>query len=528
MDRLILQRLDEMTAQEGPGPRAALRRLAVCRGGFTTEAAAAILDLEEAALDELLATLRGWQFVTLQSANDHQRARYLIDPLVAAAVGIDEDAYPAFYDYYEGLARRHRDAGDYSGLEPELPNLQAAFDWSLAQDAAAAYWLYTACGDFLLTSGHPEEHIDWIRRVSAAAGGHSDQYLHGAVHNSLGVAYQNSPAGDRRENLLSAIAAYQEALRSHTPTVAPLSYAVAQHNLGTAYADLAQIEDRLGNLTRAVAAYQEALKHRTPEQGPPAYAATQNVLGLAYRALAGVEDRIPNLRRAVEAHQNALRFYPPQMMPQEYAATQNNLGNAYRDLAGAEDTGRNLQRAIDAYQEALRIHTPYTSPLAYAAAKNNLGTAYRALANIQDPTSNLRRAIGAFEDALRYYTSQHSPSDYAAVRNNLGSAYRALAVTLDETFFLERAIEAFEEALRHYTPQRDPLNYAKTQANLGLAREDLGDTDQALACWREAVRYFQQMGQFDTAESISAWIVRAETGRGGSGTGPTAEESDLP
>ena len=188
--------------------------------------------------------------------------------------------------------------------------------------------------------------------------------------------------------------------------------------------------------------------------------------------------------------------------------------------------GANLQRAIDAYQEALRFHTPYTSPLAYAAAKNNLGTAYRALADIQDQASNLRRAIGAFEDALRYYTPQRSPSDYAAVRNNLGSAYRALAVTLDEAFYLERAVEAFEDALRHYTPQHDPLNYAKTQANLGLAREDLGDTDLAITCWREAVRYFEQMGQFDTAESISTWIARAETGRGQSGR--MAEASDVP
>ena len=90
---------------------------------------------------------------------------------------------------------------------------------------------------------------------------------------------------------------------------------------------------------------------------------------------------------------------------------------------------------------------------------------------------------------------------------------------MEETFYLERAVEAFEDALRYYTPQRDPLNYAKTQANLGLAREDLGDQDQALVCWREAVQYFRQMGEFDIAESVSAWIRRAETGPGQTGTG---------
>jgi tetratricopeptide (TPR) repeat protein len=520
VDQLILKRLEEMSAQEGPEPAAALRRLAVCQGGFTSEAAAAILEVEDtAALESLLATLRGWQFVTLQAANHQRQSRYLIDPLVVAEVGIDENAYPAFYDYYEGLARHQRETDDYSGLEAELPNLQAAFDWSLEQDVAAAYWLYTACSEFLLENGHPEEHIDWIRRVAVAVRGHPDQYLQGAVHNTLGVAHQNSPAGDRRDNLFMAVAAYQDALRCHTPAVAPLSCAVAQHNLGTAYADLARIEDRMGNLGRAIAAYQEALRYRTPEQAPPAYAATQNVLGLAYRALAGVDDRLANLRRAIEAHQNALRHYTPQTLPYDYAVTQNNLGNAYRDLASVEDARGNLQRAIEAYQAALLFHTPYTAPLAYAATKNNLGTAYRAQADIQEQATNLRRAVAAFEDALRYYTPQRSPSDYAAVRNNLGSAYRALAVTLEETFYLERAVEAFEDALRYYTPQHDPLNYAKTQANLGLAREDLGARDQAIACWREAVQYFQQMGEFDIAESVSAWIRRAEAGPGQAGTG---------
>jgi tetratricopeptide (TPR) repeat protein len=520
VNRLILERLQEMTAQEGPEPAAALRRLAVCQGGFTSEAAAAILGVEDAAaLEQLLVTLRDWQFLALQAGNHQRPARYLIDPLVTAAVGVDQDAYPALYDYYEGLARNQRETGDYSGLESELPNLQAAFDWALEQDVAAAYWLYTACSEFLLESGHPEEHIEWVRRVAAVVGDHTDRYLQGAVHNTLGVAYQNSPAGDRRENLLKAMAAYQEALRYHTPATAPLSYAVAQHNLGTAYADLARIEDRTGNLRRAIAAYQEALKYRTPEQAPLAYAATQNVLGLAYRALAGAEDRVANLRRAIEAHQNALRHYLPQTLPIEYAATQNNLGNAYRDLASVEDAGENLQRAIDVYQEALRFHTPYDAPLAYAATKNNLGTAYRALADIRDPASNLRQAVGAFEDALRYYTPQRSPSDYAAVRNNLGSAYRALAVALDEAFYLERAVEAFEDALRYYTPQRDPLNYAKTQANLGLAREDLGDKEQAIVCWREAAQYFQQMGELGLAESVAAWITRAEATPRQAGTG---------
>jgi tetratricopeptide (TPR) repeat protein len=512
MDRMVGSRLAEMTKEEGPGPAAALRRLAVCRGGFTHEAAAAVLGVEgdDPSLEGTLATLRSWQFVTLQSAVNGNRARYVIDPIIAAAVGMDEDAHFAHYAYYESLARQHHAAGDYTGLDLELGNLEAAFEWALAHDVAAAYWLYNTCSDFLIRRGYYERNMDWIQRVTGAADPSADSYVWGAMQNSLGVAYQNIPSGDRRENLRRAVAAYRETLKYHTREVSEQAYAITQHNLGTAYADLAQVEDRAENLWRAVAAYQEALKYRTPEGAPLAYAATQGVLGLAYRYLAGIEDRADNLRLAIRAHQAALAFYTPGVYPLDYAATQNNLGNAYRDLAGVEDHADNLRRAVAAYQEALRYRTADSEPMAYAATQNNLGTAYRALAEEEDAAANLRRAITVFENALRYYTPHHNPLDYAATRSNLGSAYRALARLEDETANLDRALAAFEEALRYCTPERAPLEYATTQANLGLAHQDRGDAAAAVACWREAERYFRRMGWVDKAEMIVEWIDHAE------------------
>jgi tetratricopeptide (TPR) repeat protein len=514
MNRLIQRRLQEMIHEEGRGPADALRRLAVCQGGFTDEAAAAVLGLEpdDPALEKVLATLRAWQFVTLQSATNGQGARYAIDPMIAAEVGADEDARFAHYTHYEALARRHHDSGDYAGLDLELGNLEAAFEWALAHDTAAAYWLYNTCSDFLIRRGYHQRNMDWIQRVASAADPSSDPYLWGAMQNSLGVAYQNLPAGDRRENLRRAITAYRETLKYHTLEDSAQAYAVTQHNLGTAYADLAQIEDRAENLWRAVAAYQEALAYRTPEGAPMAYAATQSVLGLAYRYLAGIEDRADNLRRAITAHQTALVYYTPDVSPLDYAATQNNLGNAYRDLAGVENHAENMRRAVAAYREALRYRTADNAPLAYAATQNNLGTAYRALAEEEESAQNLRRAILAFENALRFYTPHHNPLDYAATRSNLGSAYRALAKVEDDAAYLSQALEAFEEALRYCTPDRAPLDYATTQANLGLAHQDLGNTAAAVACWQEAERYFRRMNVLDKAEMMLEWIEHAGGG----------------
>ncbi len=515
MDRMISRRLQEMTKEEGPGPAAALRRLVVCQGGFTDEAAAAVLGLEagDSSLDDTLSTLRAWQFVTLQSAVTGHHARYAVDPIIAAAAGVDDDARFAHYSYYEALARHYHTTGVYTGLDLELGNLEAAFEWALAHDVAAAYWLYNTCSDFLIQRGYHERNMDWIQRTVAAADPASDAYLWGAMQNSLGVAYQNLPSGDRRENLRQAVAAYRETLKYHTREVSEQAHAVTQHNLGTAYADLAQIEDRAENLWRAVAAYQEALKYRTPEAAPLAYAATQGVLGLAYRYLAGIVDRADNLRSAIRAHQAALAFYTPEVYPLDYAATQNNLGNAYRDLAAVEDHAENLRRAVAAYQEALRYRTADHEPMAYAATQNNLGTAYRALAEEEEEGAvNLGRAIAAFENALRYYTPHHNPLDYAATRSNLGSAYRALARIEDETANLDRALAAFEDALHYCTPERAPLDYATTQANLGLAHQDRGDIAAAVACWRESERYFRRMGLLDKAEMMIEWIENAEGG----------------
>jgi len=92
LDRLIIERLDAMEAAEGPEPGEALRKLAICWGGFssraegallghldrmvstltpcgfTREAAAAILGLEDnpTCWNDGWPTLCTWQFITLQ------------------------------------------------------------------------------------------------------------------------------------------------------------------------------------------------------------------------------------------------------------------------------------------------------------------------------------------------------------------------------------------------------------------------------------------------------------------------------
>ena len=73
-------------------------------------------------------------------------------------------------------------------------------------------------------------------------------------------------------------------MRFWTPEAAPLSYAIAQHNLGNVYHELPS-GDRAANLAQAIHYFQQALRFYTPEAAPFDNARTQNNLGVVYSEL---------------------------------------------------------------------------------------------------------------------------------------------------------------------------------------------------------------------------------------------------
>ncbi|MEO8396153.1 MAG: tetratricopeptide repeat protein [Chloroflexota bacterium] len=469
LTEMIRQTVAQMEAHDSDAP-SVLRHLAVCRGGFTFEAAAAISEIQDGErLDLCLNMLIDYNFMRFDGE------RYSIDELVRLAVGEDEEARRGHFNYYYEHARMV--GGDvtkhnrYQKLEIESDNLDAAFAWALEADPMQAYWLANACQNFLANRGRFADRMAWFTALEKTLADITDEYTQAAFYNSLGIVYRDHPFGVRADNLRRAVAAYQEALRFSTLESAPLDYATTQNNLGIAYRNLSAVEDRNDNLHRAVEAYQQALEHFAPQSAPLDYATMQNNLGNMYGNLSEVEDRSGNLRRAVSAYEEALRFVTADVDPLHYASTQNNLGAAYSDLARLEDRADNLSRAIISYQEALRFRTPNTDPLRYATTQNNLGNAYRNLAKFEDRDTNLRRAI-----------------------------------------------DAHQEALRFYTPDSAPLEYATTQANLGLILEDSGDLSAALVCWREAEKYYRAVGYIEDADQMRRLIDDREAELGGDST----------
>jgi tetratricopeptide (TPR) repeat protein/GTPase SAR1 family protein len=524
--------LDEATGQAiqqlSDSARAALRALAVCRGGFTYEAARAIT---QTSTDDDLSELERYRLVTFVRKNN----RYNIDDLVIATIGEDAAARRSHFEYYLALAQEHARKQDYVGLDVESANIDAAFEWAISVDPELALNLATACADFQSNRGRFAQIVDWAERIVRALQGLNDIGLLASAQNNLGVAWTQLPTGNRGENLRRAIAAYHEALRFYTPEATPLDYALTQSNLGNAHRDLAALEDRETNLHRAIAAYQEAMRFRTPLAAPLDYASTQNSLGAVYSALSLTGDKASNLRRAIAAYEAALVYYTPQTVPLNYATTQNNIGVAYSDLAQIEDRAGNLRRAVAAYEAALVYRTPESAPLDYALTQNNLGVAYSDLAQVQDRAANLRRAIAAYEQALPLYRTVGDRLGEAATLRQLGDGWNALgdvqrslgfyeqslalshslgnqlgeASTLAgiahqyrSTNDLQRALEYFQQALLLYREVGDKNGEAATLTSMGQLNMETGDPSPAHEYLSSALVLYRELGRNDMAEAI--------------------------
>lgn len=372
IQEMIGRSIAQMTAErDGAEAAAALRRLCACKGGFTYAAAEAITQMDTDPLDAALVTLQSWNFVRFDG-----QTRYTVDPLVLATQSVDDDARRAHLDFYNALADAHHARQDYAGLDVESDNLNAAFDGFIGSDPEAAYWLASACFNFLLNRGRVPQYVRWMETAAAAVAGGEDESLKAAVQNSLGMAYGNlSQQTEPEINLGKAIKGLEDALRFCRPEAAPLDYAAIQNNLGNAYTDVATLNEPEVNLHKAIAAYEAALRYATPEAAPLDYAMTQNNLGNAYSQMAVLIEPESHLGKAITAYVAALRYHTPEMVPLAYAMTQTNLGSAYVQLAALTEPEINLGKAIAAFEAALLYRTPEAAPLDYAMTQNNLGIA---------------------------------------------------------------------------------------------------------------------------------------------------------
>lgn len=303
------------------------------------------------------------------------------------------------------------------------------------------------------------------------------------LQNNLGTAYGDRIYGNRTDNLDKAISCYELALQFHTNETYPEQWAKLQNNLGTAYNQRIN-GNRADNIEMSILAYKKALLFYNTNEFSEQYATVKNNLGNAYLdRIYGDLDK--NKELAIAALKSALEVRTYQKNPEEWAETQANLGNAYWERIYGERED-NIDSAIEAYKSALLVYSPERFPYRWAATQNNLANAYSDRFR-GDREENLNLAIAACKLALQIRTREALPQQWAMTQNNLGKAYRTrMSGNREEN--LKRTVDAYKLTLEVFTYEAFPYDWALTQNNLGMVYRDLGNMDDAIICFKDALK----------------------------------------
>lgn len=318
---------------------------------------------------------------------------------------------------------------------------------------------------------------------------------------TFGSAMSDFPEGDRSENIETAIASYQAALKVLTRESHALQWAETQNLL--AIACCKRVEgSRAENLERGIAAYQEALQVFSREEFPEQWSKTQSNLGLAYRQrISG--DKAENLEKAIAAHRQTLEVRTREAFPELWAGTQMNLAADYRQRTrGKREENQGL--AIAACEAALQVYTSDAYPEERAKTKITLGNIYRELVG-GDRAENLEKAILANQEALEIFSREAFPSDWARVKTNLGNVY----IDSDR---IEEAIACYRAALEVWTPDDYPENCFRAGSNMGNVAFAAGLWSEAIEGYHAAIEASEEI-LAETDSDSEAEEVEAEAAR---------------
>jgi tetratricopeptide (TPR) repeat protein len=135
------------------------------------------------------------------------------------------------------------------------------------------------------------------------------------LHNNIAIAYLSMPLTSEKESLRQGLAVqtFEEALKHIRLINHPREYAMLQNNLGNALQYLPSSHP-LENILRAIAAYDEALKVRDPKDTPLEYA---NTISNKANALFNLPDNpekpevgnLKNMRQARTYYQEAWEIF---------------------------------------------------------------------------------------------------------------------------------------------------------------------------------------------------------------------------
>jgi len=296
LDEMILKTVRQMVEQERDGASAEslLRQLTVCVADFDRATLSALapspLDEDEDALDDALAVLRRWRFVTY----DESARRYSVGDMVRAALPADEAAFLRYAAYFTEQAEQFdtRPPQDWRDtIERDLLHVLAVGDRLVErqektdfQDMALEFATNTT--DFVFRRMEHQRRA-WLEMGLALSRAVGNVKREGLFLNQLGLMW--SALGEKRK----ALDYYEQALPVDRELGNRAGEATTLNNIGAVW-------DELGEKHKALDYYEQALPITRAVGDRAGEAVTCFNIVMIYDSFGDLDKAIAYVERCVE------------------------------------------------------------------------------------------------------------------------------------------------------------------------------------------------------------------------------------
>jgi len=241
--------------------------------------------------------------------------------------------------------------------------------------------------------------------------------------------------------------------------------------LGVCFAAMWRVKADDTHLDRAIQIYSRALEICPASSMPISHALVQNHLASAYEARAARNRDPEPLERATRAYQAVTQTLDPRQHPQDWGFAQNRLGAAlYRLALRRGNSTADLKASIKALEAARLIFTRDEASERWAEVTNQMGVALMGLGMQVSGPEALERSVAAFRETMEIRHQESSPLLWAQTANNLGAALFALYRRKGIAELLDEAEQGFEGAHAIYSRYGEARMVEVIEKNLDRVR----------------------------------------------------------
>ena len=447
-----------------PAEQAALQKLAVFRGGFTREAAQAVVGANLLMLRSLVdksllyrANEPEGRYGLLEVLRQHVLAKWDDQ---AATQDSHSRYYGRFLQTHEPNLRPQTRQQTVTLLLVELENCRRAWQTAVAREPLdvvalssfvnALYAIFHARAWF--GEGYDLLHLALAKLTTAPATADRDQVL--------------SRLLTRLGSLAAYMGQFEQALIHHRDSLQYGRSAASPLELATNYIGLAQVNDVLGHLTEAKKYAQSAYhlyETANDEEG----------MVVALRKMASAAQGSGKFEEAVEIYSQCLAICRQAEDLQGIARASTGLGNALADLGAYE-------KALTAYLESLAIYQQMNNRYSTALVLGNIGT--------------IESELGQQPEARARYEASYAICAEIGDQAGMGLALMNMAITHEREENLEEARHFYLKGIKILKQVNYVAVLPTALMGIGLVLARLGDAKTARSFLHESLQLCQANG----------------------------------